>query len=183
MHPSTCAITYVRQLPDTALEILFAPAYLRLQWVADGGPIPGSYWGEPEAGLIGDSLLLRPDTPVHSALHEAAHWLCLPRTRHAALHTDAASGDREECAVCLLQCLLADGLAGYSRAMLFRDMDAWGYHFRHGSAQAWFEHDADDARTWLRECRAEEYPSLHAVIQSSASIQAEFRKLWQNDFR
>ena len=29
------------------------------------------------------------------------------------------------------------------------DMDAWGYTFRLGSASAWFEHDADDARRWL----------------------------------
>jgi hypothetical protein len=30
-----------------------------------------------------------------------------------------------------------------------RDMDAWGYSFRLGSAKAWFEVDADDARQWL----------------------------------
>jgi hypothetical protein len=29
------------------------------------------------------------------------------------------------------------------------DMDAWGYTFRLGSARAWFERDADDARQWL----------------------------------
>ena len=28
-------------------------------------------------------------------------------------------------------------------------MDSWGYTFRLGSAQAWFEQDSDDARTWL----------------------------------
>jgi hypothetical protein len=28
-------------------------------------------------------------------------------------------------------------------------MDAWGYSFRFGSARAWFERDADDARGWL----------------------------------
>jgi hypothetical protein len=28
-------------------------------------------------------------------------------------------------------------------------MDAWGYTFRLGSSQAWFENDADDAREWL----------------------------------
>jgi hypothetical protein len=36
-------------------------------------PIPGSYFGESEAGLIGNRLYLRPDTPLHSALHEACH--------------------------------------------------------------------------------------------------------------
>jgi hypothetical protein len=30
-------------------------------------------------------------------------------------------------------------------------MDAWGYSFRLGSTQAWFEGDAGDARQWLRE--------------------------------
>jgi hypothetical protein len=30
-----------------------------------------------------------------------------------------------------------------------RDMDEWGYSFRLGSAAAWFEQDAKDARAWL----------------------------------
>ena len=29
------------------------------------------------------------------------------------------------------------------------DMDRWGYTFRLGSARAWFERDAEDARAWL----------------------------------
>jgi hypothetical protein len=29
-------------------------------------------------------------------------------------------------------------------------MDAWGYSFRLGSARAWFEEDADEARGWLQ---------------------------------
>jgi len=33
--------------------------------------IPGSYWGDEEAGLIKNRLYLRTDTPVHSILHEA----------------------------------------------------------------------------------------------------------------
>ena len=32
---------------------------------------------------------------------------------------------------------------------MLRDMDAWGYTFRLGSAEAWFERDAADARQWL----------------------------------
>ena len=32
---------------------------------------------------------------------------------------------------------------------MFADMDAWGYNFILGSARAWFERDADDAREWL----------------------------------
>ena len=30
-----------------------------------------------------------------------------------------------------------------------RDMDDWGYSFRLGSTEAWFEADAEDARAWL----------------------------------
>jgi hypothetical protein len=30
-------------------------------------------------------------------------------------------------------------------------MDAWGYTYRLGSTQAWFEQDADDARAFLEE--------------------------------
>ena len=32
---------------------------------------------------------------------------------------------------------------------MMQDMDSWGYSFRLGSAQAWFERDAEDARHWL----------------------------------
>jgi hypothetical protein len=32
---------------------------------------------------------------------------------------------------------------------MLRDMDAWGYSFRLGTAAEWFELDAEDARNWL----------------------------------
>jgi len=35
------------------------------------------------------------------------------------------------------------------RARLWADMDAWGYSFRLGTTQRWFEQDAEDARAWL----------------------------------
>jgi hypothetical protein len=47
--------------------------------------------------------------------------------------------------------LLADELPGVGRGRLCADMDAWGYSFRLGSARAWFEGDAGDARQWLLE--------------------------------
>ena len=113
------------------------------------GSIPGSFWGDEEAGLIGNELLVRNDTPIHSILHEACHYVCMDQTRREGLHTDAGGGYDEENAVCYLQVLLADKLAGYGRQRMFRDMDLWGYTFRLGSAHAWFENDADDARKWL----------------------------------
>ena len=69
--------------------------------------------------------------------------------RRNRLHTDAAGDYDEENAVCYLQILLADKLAGYGAARMMRDMDSWGYSFRLGSARAWFESDAQDARQWL----------------------------------
>lgn len=115
------------------------------------GEIPGSYWGESEAGLIGNRLYLRPDTPLHSVLHEAGHFVCMDEQRRAGLHKDAGGDYGEENAVCYLQSLLADALPGCGRQRMWRDMDAWGYTFRLGSAQAWFERDAEECRAWLWE--------------------------------
>ena len=143
-------MTRCAALPERALESLLADYGLTVRWLPETAPIPGSYWGEPEAGLISGELLIRPDTPVHSALHEASHYICMDAVRRAALHTDAGGTDTEENAVCYLQCLLASDLPGYSRPQVFADMDAWGYHFILGSAAAWFAGDADDAQRWLR---------------------------------
>jgi hypothetical protein len=132
-----------------ALRALLADFGLELVEVPAGAPIPGSYWGESEAGLLGAQVHVRPDTPVHSALHEACHAICMDDARRAALATDAGGDFDEEKAVCCLQILLADRLPGVGRERLMADMDAWGYTFRLGSARAWFEKDADDARAWL----------------------------------
>lgn len=141
----------VSALPEQGLRRLLARLGLRLSWVSEGAEIPGSYWGESEAGLVGDVLYARADTPVHSVLHEACHYACMDEARRAGLHTNAGGTDTEENAVCYLQCLLADALPGYARAQCFADMDAWGYHFILGSAAAWFERDSEDAQRWLRE--------------------------------
>ncbi|MEN1958100.1 hypothetical protein WCD84_11105 [Luteimonas sp. MJ145] len=122
---------------------------LELVGVENGAPIPGSYWGEPEAGIIGSTVYARADTPVHSLLHEACHLIVLPPERRARVHTDATDSVPEEDASCYLQILLADALPGVGRDRLMADMDAWGYSFRLGSTRAWFERDADDARAWL----------------------------------
>jgi len=122
---------------------------LDVRIVSQDAPIPGSYWGDPEAGLVGDCLYAQPETPLHSILHEACHWICLDRKRRERLHTDAGGDDAEENAVCYLQVLLADAIPGVGRARLFADMDAWGYSFRLGSTRDWFERDAEDARAWL----------------------------------
>ncbi len=128
---------------------LLAPHGLALRFVPAATEIPGSYWGESEAGLRGDELLVREDTPVHSALHEACHYLCAEVGRRKTLDTDAGGDFLEECAVCYLSILMADQLPAFNRRRMLDDMDTWGYTFRLGSAWRWFEDDADDARCWL----------------------------------
>lgn len=122
---------------------------LALALVADGVAIPGSYWGAPEAGLRRRTVYARGDTPVHSVLHEAAHVVCMSPDRRRDLQTDAGGTDLEECAVCYLQIVLALPLYDDDLGAVCADMDAWGYTFRLGSARAWFEQDAADARRWL----------------------------------
>jgi hypothetical protein len=123
---------------------------MKLQLIAPQEVIPGSYWGESEAGLRADQLYARLDTPIHSILHEASHYICMSPERRSGLDRDAGGDDLEESAVCYLQVLLADQLPGVGRQRLCADMDDWGYSFRVGSTRGWFEGDAQDAREWLR---------------------------------
>ena len=122
---------------------------LKLKIIATGKEIPGSYWGDEEAGLIENELLVRPDTPLHSILHEACHYVCLDESRRCGLDTDAGGDYDEENAVCYLQILLSTQIESFGKERMLDDMDAWGYTFRLGSAQAWFENDAEDALAWL----------------------------------
>src|SRR3984885_9442315 len=123
---------------------------LTLTLIAPHEDIPGSFWGDSEAGLKGDTLYARLDSPVHSVLHEASHYVCMTPERRAGLERDAGGDDSEESAVCYLQILLADALAGVGRERLFADMDAWGYSFRLGRSRTWVEQDAADANAWLQ---------------------------------
>jgi hypothetical protein len=140
----------MRDVGFDAASHLLARYGLALHRVEGSAPIPGSYWGETEAGIIGHDVYARDDTPVHSLLHEAGHLIVLPADRRASVHTDATDSIDEENAVCVLQSLLADQIPGYGRARLFADMDAWGYTFRLGSARAYVGQDAEDAWRWLR---------------------------------
>lgn len=128
---------------------LLARYGMTVQVSADGEDIAGSFWGEEEAGLLGDQLVLRPDTPLHSILHETCHYICMDDDRRTGLNTDAGGDYDEENAVCYLQILLAGEIPGFGSDRMMADMDAWGYTFRLGSARAWFKGDAEDAREWL----------------------------------
>lgn len=120
-----------------------------IELISNQQEIPGSFWGDSEAGLIANKILVRSDTPIHSLLHETCHYICMDQARRSNLHTDAAGDYDEENAVCYLQILLADKINGMGKNRMLQDMDAWGYTFRLGSAEKWFQSDADDAKQWL----------------------------------
>ena len=145
----TGAVMRVGEIGFDAPSALLARFDLQLQRVAHGEPIPGSFWGDEEAGIIGSTVHARDDTPVHSLLHEAGHLIVLSPERRLDVHTDATDSIEEEDATCYLQIVLADQLPGVGRERLMVDMDAWGYSFRLGSTRAWFEQDAENARRWL----------------------------------
>jgi hypothetical protein len=136
--------------PHASVRALAARYGAELAMRAESEELPGSYWGDSEAGLRGNVVFVRADTPLHSLLHELCHFICLTAARRAGLDRDAGGDDAEECAVCYLQIVLADQLAGFGRDRMLADMDAWGYTFRLGSAREWFERDAADAIDWLR---------------------------------
>lgn len=140
----TCADIHFSQLQQ-----LLKKYHLIIQRVEDHQKIPGSWFGEPEAGIIQNKLYVRNDTPVHSALHESCHYVCMDEPRRKKLHTNVGGDYNEENAVCYLSILLSDFIDGFGRERMLRDMNEWGYTFRLGSSQAWFENDAEDAFEWL----------------------------------
>ncbi len=160
------AVLLLRSVDRVPVALLLARFGLELTLVAHGGQIPGSYWGDSEAGLKDEGLYARLDTPLHSILHEVGHYICMSPERRAGLDTDAGGDDLEEAAVCYLQVLLAAELAALGRARMLADMDSWGYSFRLGSTRAWFEGDAADARGWLER---------HGVIDANGSLTGGLR--------
>lgn len=140
----------VSDLPVAALQSVLQQYGLGLVIEAADQPITGSFWGDSEAGIVGKQVFVRNDTPVHSLLHEACHTICMDEARRAGLDRDAGGDDLEEVAVCYLQILLADEIAGVGRERLMQDMDSWGYSFRCGGTAAWFTGDAEDALAWLQ---------------------------------
>ena len=143
------SVLRLSDLAPGAIEALLERYDLSLVMEPEGQPITGSFWGDEEAGIVGCKVYARKDTPVHSLLHEACHTICMTAERREALHRDAGGDDQEEAAVCYLQVLLGDEIDGVGSARVMRDMDAWGYSFRLGSAARWFADDAEDARKWL----------------------------------
>jgi hypothetical protein len=163
---SASSVLRLSGIDRVALALVLSRYGLTLSLTAPEEIIPGSYWGDSEAGLEGDRLYARLDTPVHSVLHEASHYICMTPERRSGLDRDAGGDDPEECGVCYLQVLLANELPGVGSQRLMSDMDAWGYSFRLGNTRAWFDSDAEDARTWLMD---------HGVIDSHRRLTGRLR--------
>ena len=161
------SVLTVAALDRASIKNFLARFSLSVDWVVDGAAITGSFWGEPEAGIVGTTLYLRADTPVHSMLHEACHIICMPAARRATLERNAGGDDLEEAAVCYLQVILGDELAGVGRKQIMKDMDSWGYSFRLGSTADWFGHDSSDAQDWLVE---------HKLLTTSGEPLYQLRK-------
>lgn len=157
---------FLNAVDRVSLAVLLSRYGMSLTLIAPEEVIPGSYWGDSEAGLKGDRLYARLDTPVHSVLHEASHYICMTPERRSGLDRDAGGDDDEESAVCYLQILLADELPGVGRERLSSDMDDWGYSFRLGSTRAWFNSDSENARIWLVE---------HGVIDRDSRLTGRLR--------
>jgi len=143
------AVLTVADVGDGTLAELLRPYGLALVLQPPGESITGSFWGDSEAGVVGRTIYVRADTPVHSFLHEACHVICMDEERRSGLDRDAGGDDLEEAAVCYLQVLLADQIEGAGRDRIMADMDTWGYSFRLGNTRAWFDGDAEDARLFL----------------------------------
>ena len=139
----------LNNLAAGGLLLVLSQYRLQLASVNPNEKIPYSFWGTPEAGRLGSTLFARSDTPVHSILHEAAHYICMPAARRKSSEIDANGSAIEESACCYLQILLSDYIGGINRNILMQDMDQWGYSFRLGSAQHWFYADSEDAQQWL----------------------------------
>lgn len=144
-------ILTVSDIARSGIIKLLARYGIDLEWLPPNTEITGSFWGAPEAGVVGQRVFVRADTPVHSLLHETSHIVCMPADRRATLNRNAGGDDLEETAVCYLQIVLGDCLPGVGARRVMDDMDTWGYSFRLSQTAEWFSKDAEDASGWLRE--------------------------------
>lgn len=156
----------LQDLKITEIQAVLDLYGLQLNSLSMDIDIPYSYWGAPEAGRKSNQLFTRDDTPLHSLLHETCHFVCMPQNQRNSDDPDAAGSTAEENATCYLQLLLSDHVARYSRTQQMNDMDEWGYSFRLGSAYAWFQSDAEDAKDWL---------VLHRIIDLNNNITWKLR--------
>ena len=142
-------MVYYKDLNSESINAVLKRYGLNINCLNFDREIPHSFWGAPEAGRLKNTLYVRGDTPIHSILHESAHYVCMSQNQRECNEVDAQGTYAEENATCYLQIMLADYIEGYCRQQAFKDMDAWGYSFRLGSAFCWFTDDAEEVKYWL----------------------------------
>ena len=160
-------MVYFKDLNSKAVANVLENYGIQLICLEFDSNIPHSFWGAPEAGRMGNHLYIRDDTPVHSILHESGHYICMPEKQRSDAQVDAKGSTMEEIATCYIQILLADHIYGYNRYRLMHDMDTWGYSFRLGSANSWFNEDAKEVKNWLIN---------HGIINHHSQITWQLRK-------
>jgi len=159
----------LKTIPDHVIVPFLQQYGLKLMRVANQTPIPYSFWGNSEAGRKNTQMYVRDDTPLHSLLHETAHYVCMSETQRQSDLVDAGGSALEEAACCYLQLLWSNHIAGFNMREHMQNMDAWGYSFRLGSTQRWFNEDSEDARQWLHKheiIRADRVPTWKKRINS-----------------
>jgi len=117
-HLSEEKILQISDIKAGVVNQLLGRYGLVAEYVPDAVPITASFWGAPEAGIVGRQVFIRGDTPVHSLLHEVCHIICMSAERRDSLYRDAGGNDLEESAVCYLQVILADFMTGVGRARI-----------------------------------------------------------------
>ena len=65
------SVVEFRDLSRNASDELLSAYGLELITLTLDAEIPASYWGAPEAGIAGQCVFVRADTPAHSLLHDA----------------------------------------------------------------------------------------------------------------
>ena len=93
---ATSPVLTVADVRFAKLTQLLGRFGLSLHLLEDDVPVTGSFWGEPEAGIVERRVYVRSDTPVHSLLHEACHVICMDEQRRTGLERDAGGDDLEE---------------------------------------------------------------------------------------
>ena len=94
MHTTPADVLRVGTVAHASLSGLARRYGAELRQLAPGETVPGSYWGESEAGLQASVVYVRADTPLHSLLHELSHYVCMAPGRRQACACSAPPRSR-----------------------------------------------------------------------------------------
>ena len=99
-------MVHYRNLNSDSVKTLLGNYEIQVNCVKPDTEIPHSFWGSPEAGRLHEQLYIREDTPIHSILHEACHYVCMSSEQRIHTQIDAKGSAMEENATCYLTDLI-----------------------------------------------------------------------------